>query len=113
MTLRLASEDDIDDSMAANAEREEEPVDIGQARRRAKRQGGATHWRIVEADGPPPAHLTSPEVKIRTCRRCGASGEHLVLWADPASSHPERVLCPTCQGRATADLIGYQPRGES
>lgn len=110
MSLRLVSEDDVDDSMAAN--REEEPVDIGQARRRAKRQG-ATHWRIVEAEGPAPEHLTSPAAKVRTCRRCGASGESLVLWADPASSHPERVLCPTCQGKATADLIGYQPkRGE-
>lgn len=113
MSLRLVSEDDVDDSLAANRE-EEEPIDIGQARRRAKRQGGATHWRIVEADGPAPEHLTSPAAKVRTCRRCGASGEHLVLWADPASSHPERVLCPTCQGRATADLIGYQPKqGES
>lgn len=112
MSLRLVPEDDVDDSLAANRE-EEEPIDIGQARRRAKRQGGATHWRIVEADGPAPEHLTSPAAKVRTCRRCGASGESLVLWADPASSHPERVLCPTCQGKATADLIGYQPkRGE-
>ena len=111
MSLRLVSEDDVDDSLAANRE-EEEPIDIGQARRRAKRQGGATHWRIVEADGPAPEHLTSPAAKVRTCRRCGASGESLVLWADPASSHPERVLCARCQGKANGEIHGYARGGQ-
>ena len=112
MNLRLVSEDDVDDSLAATADREEEPIDIGQARRRAKRQETEGYYTVAFVPGKPPAR--EQIAPARSCRRCGASGPGLVLWADPASSHPERVLCPTCQGRATADLIGYQPkRGES
>lgn len=93
---------DIDDSLAAN--REDEPVDIGAARRRARAGDRDGYYRIVFVEGKNP-DAAAPLGK--TCRSCGQESRGGILLQDPGSSFIDRVLCPRCQGEANARIHGY------
>lgn len=92
MTLRLI---DDDDSMASNPE----PPDLDQ-RRRGRGDKGDGYWRPEWVAGRPPA---APAVAAKVCRECRELSA--VLHQDPRTTHPERVICGVCQGKANRDRM--------
>ena len=94
MTLRLIPDDD--DSLAAN----QEPPDLDQ-RRRGRGDKGEGYWRLEWVQGWPPI---APAAASKLCRECRESAT--VLHQDPRTTHPERVICGGCQGRANRERMG-------
>ena len=96
---------DPDDSLAAN----QEPTDLGRSRSRQKPANEQGHWGIAWIPGPDPAAPVAS--RGRECQRCHKPGEGGILLQDPATRHPERVLCARCQGKANAEIHGYARGG--
>ena len=94
MTLRLIP--DEDDSLAAN----QEPFDLDQ-RRRGRGDKGEGHFAVCWVPGKPAAAASAPSKICRECREPAT-----VLHQDPRTTHPERVICGGCQGRANRDRMG-------
>lgn len=93
MTLRLIPDDD--DSLAAN----QEPPDLDQ-RRRGRGDKGEGYWRPEWVAGRHAAAVTPSKV----CRECREQAT--VLHQDPRTTHPGRVICGVCQGRANRERMG-------